>query len=934
METVTNQSSQEAKIRLFRSLFAGREDVYPRRFENRRTGKAGYAPACANEWVRGVCEKPRVKCATCSNRRFLAVTDEVVRWHLQGCDDAKQPFVMGVYPMLLDEHCHFLAVDFDGEKWDEDAQAYCETCLRLDLEVALERSRSGNGAHVWFFFAQALPAQLARKLGSYVLTETADHRPDIEFGSYDRFFPNQDTLPKGGLGNLIALPLQRTPRDHGNSVFIDENLRAYPDQWQFLSGVQRISRARVEELTNEASRKGRILGVRCVPSDEHVDAPWQAPPSRQPNNHIPGPLPGSIDAVVGDQIYLEKDAMPPPLRNRVVRLAAFQNPEFYRAEAMRLPTYDKPRIIGCAEDLPKHVGMPRGCLPELSDLLESNGISLVIRDERFSGTPLNVHFRGELLPEQRPAANALLEHDIGVLAATTAFGKTVLAAWMIASRGVNTLILVHRQQLMEQWIERLSSFLGLSASEIGRLGAGKRKLKGRIDIALLQSMVRKGIVDDRIADYGHVIVDECHHISARSFELVARRAKAKFVLGLSATVTRKDGHHPIIFMQCGPVRYRVNARQQAAVRAFNRKVIVRPTAFRGIDAPELDRRVELQMLFDHLVKDDTRNLMICEDVRVALGEKRSVLVITERTNHVELLAGALRQGGTEVVTLQGGMGRKTLKRSLEKLAAEDADHPVVVVASGRFVGEGFDHPRLDTLFLALPVSWKGTIAQYAGRLHRLHQGKREVRIYDYADLEVPLLSRMFDRRCRGYEAVGYSILLPASALPGWPLEVPLPADSRWKRDYAASVRRLIRDGVDSPLADLFFYAARPFDPNAEGALRARSASEAFLYRRLQTLEATKDRFILNRDLPIAFEGSSSMEVDLVDDTAKIAIELDGPQHIGDIEAYRRDRTKDRLLQEHGFYVMRFLVEDVSTRLNDVLDAILRVQANRTRSRRE
>ncbi len=590
METVTNQSPPEAKIRLFRSLFIGREDVYPRRFENRRTGKAGYAPACANEWVPGVCEKPRIKCAACSNRRFLAVTDEVVRWHLQGCDDANQPFVMGVYPMLLDERCHFLAVDFDGEKWGEDAQAYCETCLRLDLPVALERSRSGNGAHVWFFFAQALPAQLARKLGSYVLTETADRRPDIEFGSYDRFFPNQDTLPKGGFCNLIALPLQRAQRDHSNSVFIDETLHAYSDQWRFLSNVERISCARAEELTKEASRKGRILGVQCVPSDEHADAPWQSPPSRQPKNQIFGPLPDRIDVVLGDQIYLEKDAMTPPLRNRVVRLAAFQNPEFYRAEAMRLPTYDKPRIIGCAEDRPKHIGLPRGCLPELSDLLEANGISLGIRDERFSGTPLDLDFRGELRPEQRMAANALLEHDIGVLAATTAFGKTVLAAWMIAARGVNALILVHRQQLMEQWAERLSSFLGLTASEIGRFGAGKRKLKGRIDIALLQSMVRKGIVDDRIADYGHLIVDECHHISARSFELVVRRAKAKFVLGLSATVTRKDGHHPIIFMHCGPVRYRVDARQQADIRAFSLQVIVRPTAIPGIDAPEIDRR--------------------------------------------------------------------------------------------------------------------------------------------------------------------------------------------------------------------------------------------------------------------------------------------------------------------------------------------------------
>ena len=360
---VTNQSSPAGKITLFRSLFRGRDDVYPRRFESRKTSRAGYAPACANEWVRGVCEKPKIKCAECPHRRFLPVTDEVIRRHLSGRDEQGRDFVMGIYPMLLDETCLFLAVDFDRENWQEDAGAFVETCRHLEVPVALERSRSGNGGHVWFFFAEAVSATVARQLGSHILTETMERRPDLGLGSYDRLFPNQDTLPKGGFGNLIALPLQKRARARGNSVFLDVQFQPHSDQWAYLSAVPRVSRARVEALAREAETKGRILGVRTVVIEDDDDSPWTAPPSRR-RKELPvvGPLPESLELVLGDQIYVPKEGLPPALRNRLVRLAAFQNPEFYRAQAMRQPTYDKPRIIHCAEDLAKHIGLPRGCL--------------------------------------------------------------------------------------------------------------------------------------------------------------------------------------------------------------------------------------------------------------------------------------------------------------------------------------------------------------------------------------------------------------------------------------------------------------------------------------------------------------------------------------------------------------------------------------------
>ncbi len=927
--SVHARSTSEEKVALFRSLFRGREDVYPRRFVSKKTGHPGYAPVCGNEWARGICEKPRIKCGDCPHRAFLPVTDEVIHSHLSGKDKAGQELIAGVYPMLADETCYFLAMDFDKESWRDDVLAVMETCRILQIPAALERSRSGNGGHVWLFFTGAVPATLARKLGSFILTETMERRPELGLASYDRLFPNQDTLPKGGFGNLIALPMQKGPREKGNSVFVDEALTPHPDPWAFLSSLQRLSRDRIESITEDAESRGRVVGVRFALSTDEEPEPWNALPSRRHREPpISGPLPRETEIVLGDLVYLTKQGIPPAVRNRLLRLAAFQNPEFYRAQAMRLPTHDKPRVIACGEDLPAHLALPRGCLEEILTLFAELKIKPLIRDQRVTGTPLDLHFTGTLRPEQETAATAMLAHDTGVLSATTAFGKTVLAAHLIAARGVNTLILVHRQQLLEQWIERLSSFLGLPAKSIGRLGGGHKKLTGGIDVALIQSLVRKDVVDDRVADYGHLIIDECHHLSAHSFELVARRSKARFVLGLSATVARKDGHHPIIFMQCGPVRHRVDARQQADARPFTHHVIVRPTGLRSASEPDPDRRLEYQNLCAEIIRSEQRNLMICNDVAAALHEGRSPLVLTERTGHVAVLADLIRPHAPHLIILQGGMGRKSLREAIAQLAAVPENESRVVIATGKFVGEGFDDSRLDTLFLTMPVSWRGIIAQYAGRLHRLHDGKREVRVHDYADLDVPMLSRMFDKRCAGYEAVGYTILLPASALPGWPSEVPLPIDPAWKKDYAASVRRLIRDGVDIPLGNLFVTATRTNNDHE----RARSASEAFLFQRLDSQPETAGLFRLNAKLPIPFDGWSEMEIDLYCAGLRLAIEIDGPQHLSNPAAYRSDRRKDALLQENGCHVLRFLAEDLAKHLDATLDAILRAMTHLRKNR--
>ena len=436
------------------------------------------------------------------------------------------------------------------------------------------------------FFEEAVSAAAARRLGSFVLTETMERHPDVGFASYDRFFPNQDTLPHGGFGNLIALPLQKQPRELGNSLFLDDEMVPYPDQWAFLSSLGRIDRSRLETLVRDAESRGRVVGVRFPPVDEEEPEPWTAPASRRRKDPpIVGEVPANLELVLGNEVYIAKDGLSPGLRNRLLRVAAFQNPEFYKAQAMRLPTYDKPRIISCAEEYSQHIGLPRGCMEDIQELLSDLNITPVVRDERCHGQPLNVTFQGTLRPEQKAAADSMLKHETGVLAATTAFGKTVVAAWLIAQRGVNTLVLVHRRQLLDQWVERLSTFLNINNREIGRVGGGRRKPTGTLDVAVIQSLVRNGVVEDYVGEYGHVVVDECHHLSAHSFEQVVRRAKAKFVTGLSATVTRKDGHHPIIFMQCGPVRHRVSARAEAIRRPFTHTVLVRPTAFQPWTMP-------------------------------------------------------------------------------------------------------------------------------------------------------------------------------------------------------------------------------------------------------------------------------------------------------------------------------------------------------------
>lgn len=736
----SNFSTQE-KVVLFRRLFRGRTDVYPIRWESKATGKTGYAPACANEWLADVCGKPRIKCADCNNRVLIQLTDFVIYEHLAG------KHTVGVYPLLTDDTCHFLAADFDEAEWKEDALAFVQSCNELGVPVALEISRSGNGAHAWVFFSGSVSARDARRLGTAIISHTCSRTRQLKLESYDRLFPNQDTMPKGGFGNLIALPLQKKPRENGCSVFVDMDLHPYPDQWGFLASIQTMPAHDIEPTILRATGGVHPLDVTFI-DEEDLKEPWKrsAPTSKK----LTGVMPASLTVTLGNLIYFEKEQLPQALANRLIRLAAFQNPEFYKAQAMRMSVLDKPRAIGCAENYPNHIALPRGCLEAAQELLQDNGIRCDLHDERYEGEPIDVAFAGTLRIDQKAAVAAMLHHDTGVLCAPTAFGKTVIAAAMIAERGVNTLVLVHRTDLLKQWQERLQSFLGVGKGVVGTIGGGKAKPTGKIDIAVMQSVSRQGEVNPLVENYGHVIIDECHHVGAVSFDAILKRVKAKYVLGLTATPIRRDGQQPIIFMQCGPIRHKA---VKPASAPHDLEVIPQ-MLHKRIDLPQ---EAGIQDVFRQLAIDEARTTAIAVQIENSFSQGRKILVLTERTEHLDAIQAALIEKIPSLFVLHGRMTKKLRTTLITELNALPPDEPRVLLATGKLVGEGFDHPPLDTLVLAMPISWTGTLQQYAGRLHREHATKTDVRVIDFVDTGHPALLRMWEKRQRGYRAMGYRI---------------------------------------------------------------------------------------------------------------------------------------------------------------------------------
>ena len=743
--TISEEISSDEKVKLLKELFRGRTDVYAKHWTSRKTGKSGYSPVCKNEWVSKICQRSTVRCSECPNREFLPFDESAILKHLNGS------VIAGIYPLLDGDVCYFLAVDFDKEGWQDNIIAFKQTCSEHNVPVVIERSRSGNGAHVWIFFEDRLPTFTARRLGSFLLTETMSKRYQLDMKSYDRLFPNQDTLPKGGFGNLIALPLQKEAAKFGNSLFVDDNFKPYPDQWEFLGSIKKMPIGEAEYLVNNAAAQGKVIGVRISPVED-TDPPWSRLPSGK-KRYLPviGSLPESVEMTVANRVYIKTDILPSVLLNQLKRLAAFQNPEFYRRQSLRLSTSLTPRVICCSEIMDGYLSLPRGCLDDICCVLNEYGIKAEIKDKRVLGITKWYRFHGKLAKEQKSAAKKILSSEIGVLSAPPGTGKTVLAIYAIAKRKTNTIILVHRKPLMEQWRKQLSDFLGLDVEKIGQIGGGRDKTTGVLDVAMIQSLEDKGSVDDRVADYGFVIVDECHHVGAVSFERVMMEAKAKFVLGLTATPYRRDGQQPIIHMQCGPIIHQIKNRgvNQDFSGCF---VMPRITLF---DC-EWNERSNIYELWPKLVKDVKRNEMIANDVKKTIAEGRFPLILTERKEHLAVLEEMLKAHIENLCVLYGGIGIKERRKIFDKLNSSD-DAPKALLATGAYIGEGFDDSRLDTLFIAMPIAFKGKVIQYAGRLHRKHHTKTDIRIYDYVDRKVSVLVAMYKKRLKAYKTMGYEI---------------------------------------------------------------------------------------------------------------------------------------------------------------------------------
>jgi superfamily II DNA or RNA helicase len=719
---VNGSSPAEVKIAIFRLLFAGREDVYALRWESARSGKAGWSPAVVGGWANA--KKP--------GRTYLPLDEGVVESHLAGESH------VGLYPLRRGDECRLLACDFDGKGWVLDALAYVDAAAAIGVPVALERSRSGEGAHTWTFFSGPVPAASARRLGVHILRQAMQIRAELDLSSYDRLFPTQDFVPKGSFGNLIALPLQGACRRQGNTAFLDPaNLEPYEDQWALLASIPRMSPEAVAALEKT------LAPVAAGPDDARYRRPLERGAHEKP--------PKVIRAASGAMLAIDRIGVPPALVAALKHLASLHNPEYYEKERLRFSTWNTPRFLRCYGESIDQLLLPRGITDHAARMVGEAGSTLEITDACSSPRSIELSLRATLTDRQQSALDALIPHHLGVLVAPPGSGKTVIACGIIAHRKLPTLIVVDRQPLVEQWRERLGEHLGMATKEIGQLGGG-RNTKGAIDIAMAQSLARREDLGELAKAYGLVIVDECHHVPAVTFERVVRQMPVRHWLGLTATPYRRDHLEKLITMYCGAERHRMTPDHDESVRV--ERLLVTHTT--GHEQPS-DEALSIQAVFRSLVEDEERSRQICSDVAAAIEVQRNCLVLTQWTEHLESLSDELRRLGIEAIVMRGGMGKKARASASAEMRAQTSAGGLALLATGSFLGEGFDLPQLDTLFLAFPLAFKGRIVQYVGRVLRPLPGKSRVEVHDYVDINVPVLARMHTKRLPAYGSLGFPI---------------------------------------------------------------------------------------------------------------------------------------------------------------------------------
>lgn len=830
---VARASKDTAKVALFRSLFVGRPDVYALGYVDRRKAdshggplpRLSYGPVCGNRWKPGICPRAggkgrSVRCADCESRDLVPLSDEAIKSHLMG-KDPKFRDVIASYPINAEGNVHFLVADFDGAGWKGEVAAYRAAAYKLGVPVACEVSRSGNGGHLWTFFREPVPAHLARNLGSCVITKALSDGGLTSFSAYDRLFPTQDSVPKGGFGNAVALPLQGQALKVGTTVFVDDSFHPYDDQWAFLSQMGRMGLREVEHAV--AAAGVRPLGTLAPADDDSAKGPDQSrqtatlPGIAQPGHRgkaftlTSADFPPILHVTKDGLLRVSRDGLSAQATDQIHRLAAFANPAFYRAQAMHQNVFRIPRVIDCGELTSELISLPRGCEDRLVSLCDEIGVHVAFDDQRAQPEPIEVAFKGTLRPHQQEAASALLAHETGVLSAPTAFGKTVVCASLIASLRARTLVVVPSRALLDQWHDRLLQFLDLSTrppvrltksgrpskwqpSPVGMLGGGRDCPTGIVDVATFQSLVEQDEDGERrakdlVASYDLVICDECHHVAAPSLEIVMRAVKAHHVYGLSATPTRPDGLQRLVFMQCGPIRYTLSPKQQAVEQGFRRVLVTR---FTSANMGEEGARASFNAILDHLCQSEDRNRLVVADALHVMGEGRTPVILTRRKAHVVSLAGLLRERGVRVIELMGGGGERARRQALRSVHEVPEGESFAVVATGSYVGEGFDEARLDTLLLAAPVSAEQVLAQYTGRIQREREGRAAAVVYDYADVGIPMLDGMYRKRLRAYARLGYELREAESgAVAGDGLLVGGDVDAGLASDLAQATRSVL-----------------------------------------------------------------------------------------------------------------------------------------------